>query len=298
MKTYAEIEGDGGSRVLEQLKLLRRRISERLSSVGALIAVGSGKGGVGKSTVCMELAFAYRAQGKRIAVLDADMNGPSAAQISGMNKPLLVPAEHGLLVPVTPDGIALLSTGALLDNNEALSFESVARSDSYTWRAAKEFSTLASLLAGVEWGERDVLLIDLPPGAERTVQFAEFFGPELNIVLVAIPTDLSLGVVMRGLDALEQIDSPVLGWIENMSGYLSPESGEIQPLFPGGAGRTPPVPKLGSLPFDPRLASLCDAGMSVAQWQGCPSAPFVQEAAEAVWNCIAQNNKADVRGAG
>lgn len=291
MKTYADIQGDGGSQVAEQLGAQRAAIAARLSSIRHVVAVGSGKGGVGKSTLSMQLACALSAMGKSVALLDADLNGPSIAQISGMQNAPLLPGADGLLLPITEDGIGVLSTGVLLEARSALSFENVAHGDSFTWRATKEFSTLASILAGLEWGSRDILIIDLPPGPERTVQFAEFFGQlleanrsQLHLLLASIPTDLSLNVVLRGVHALKDVGANILGYVENMNGYLSPESGTIQPLFPKRDQSEVPLKKIASLPFDPQIAALCDRGMRVVDWQACASSKDVEVLAHYIWN--------------
>lgn len=273
MKTYADIVGDGGSDVLGQIRALQRSIATALADVERLVAVGSGKGGVGKSTVTMALAQALRRRGEDVAILDADFNGPCQAHLAGLTGTPWVPGEGGLTLPRRRDGLGIVSLGSLLEDARPLGFDSVAHGESFTWRATREFAVLAQLLAAVGWGRLDVLLLDLPPGAERTLQYAEFFrkddlgdgatGADLRFVMVNIPSELSRSVVARSLTVLEEAGSPVLGVVENMAGYSCHGCGTIQPLFPRpaeDASDSWSVPTLGHIPFDPELAALCDRG--------------------------------------
>ena len=177
MKRYHDIVGDGGSRILEQVAEQRTRITDGLAGVRHLVAVGSGKGGVGKSTLTLHLAGALRARGLRIAILDADFNGPSQARMAGVQGALFVPGSHKVALPRTRNGIAVFSMGSLIPESEALEFESAAHGESHTWRATREFALLGEILGSFEWGALDLLMFDLPPGAERTVQYADFLGP-------------------------------------------------------------------------------------------------------------------------
>ena len=140
MKTYHDIVGDGGSRVLEQVAEQRTRISDGLAGVRHLVAVGSGKGGVGKSTLTLHLAGALRARGLRIAILDADFNGPSQARMAGVQGALFVPGSHKVALPRTSNGIGVFSMGSLIPESEALEFQSTTQGESHTWRATREFA--------------------------------------------------------------------------------------------------------------------------------------------------------------
>ncbi len=243
MKSYHDLQGDGGSRVLEQVQDLQTRIGERLSQVRHRLAVGSGKGGVGKSTLTLQLASALRARGLAVAILDTDLNGPCQARLAGVSGQSPMPGPGGLALPRSAEGIGVLSLGSLLPENEDLAFESVAPGDSHTWRAIRERTLLLELLAGVDWGRLDVLLLDLPPGAERTVQAAELLGAETAFVLVTLPSELSRAVVARSAAALLRTPNRVLGYVENMTG-----------LFPPGDAQEIGAPCLGRVPFDPSLA--------------------------------------------
>ena len=208
MKGYHDIVGDGGSRILEQVAEQRTRIADGLAGVRHLVAVGSGKGGVGKSTLTLHLAGALRARGLRIAILDADFNGPSQARMAGVQGALFVPGSQKVALPRTSNGIGVFSMGSVIPESAALEFESAAHGESHTWRATREFALLDEILGSFEWGELDLLLFDLPPGAERTVQYTDFLGPRTSFVLVTIPSEvLTRGGGALGGRAVEGIQS-------------------------------------------------------------------------------------------
>jgi ATP-binding protein involved in chromosome partitioning len=280
MKGYYDIEGDGGSRILEQVAEQRTRIAEGLAGVRHLVAVGSGKGGVGKSTLTLHLAGALRARGLRIAILDADFNGPSQARMAGVQRALFVPppspkglggtgGSHKVALPRTANGIGVFSMGSLIPESEALEFESAAHGESHTWRATREFALLGEILGSFEWGALDLLMFDLPPGAERTVQYADFLGPfdggqgrpRTSFLLVTIPSEVARGVVARSVAALSKGPNRVLGYVENMSGYYCRDCNAVKPLFVSSESSDLGIPCLGSVPFDPELARYCDRGM-------------------------------------
>lgn len=278
MKTYHDVPGDGGSRVVEQVVDLQQRIASRLSGVRHRLAVASGKGGVGKSTLTLQLASALRALGFEVGILDADLNGPSQARLAGLMGQAPLPGRNGALLPRTKSGIRVLSLGGVLAEPETLDFDNVAPDESHTWRATRERALLLDLVAGVDWGRLDVLLLDLPPGAERTVQYAEFLGKDTAFLLVTLPSELSRGVVARSARALERTDNRVLGYVENMAGYWCAACGTVRPLFgPGTALES--LDCLGRVPFDPALAALCDAGIDSAPLGDSPAALALREVA-------------------
>src|SRR3989449_8528845 len=265
MKRYHDIVGDGGSRILEQVAEQRTRITDGLAGVRHLVAVGSGKGGVGKSTLTLHLAGALRARGLRIAILDADFNGPSQARMAGVQGALLVPGSHKVALPRTRNGIGVFSMGSLIPESESLEFESAAQGESHTWRATREFALLGEILGSVEWGALDLLMFDLPPGAERTVQYADFLGPRTSFLLVTIPSEVARGVVARSVAALSKGPNRLLGYVENMSGYYCRECNAIKPLFVSSEPAALGIPCLGTVPFDPELARHCDRGVPLAE---------------------------------
>ena len=270
MKSYHDITGDGGSRVLDQVLEQRARITAGLAGVRHLVAVGSGKGGVGKSTLTLHLAGALRARGLRIAILDADFNGPSQALMAGVEGALFVPGREKVALPRTSNGIGVFSMGSLIPESEALDFESAARGESHTWRATREFALLGEVLRSFEWGTLDLLMFDLPPGAERTVQYADYLGPRTSFLLVTIPSEVSRGVVARSVAALSKDRHRVLGYVENMSGYFCRDCNAIKPLFASPEASALKIPCLGTVPFDPELARRCDTGIPLTDLPDTP----------------------------
>jgi ATP-binding protein involved in chromosome partitioning len=274
VKGYHDIVGDGGSGILEQVTEQRARIADGLAGVRHLVAVGSGKGGVGKSTLTLQLACVLRARGLRIAILDADFNGPSQARMAGVQGALFVPpsptafgaagGRQKVALPRSKNGIAVFSMGSVLPESQALEFESAADGESHTWRATREFALLGEVLGSCEWGALDLLLFDLPPGAERTVQYADFLGPRVSFLLVTIPSEVARGVVARSVAALSKGAHHLVGYVENMSGYFCRDCQAIKPLFRAPENASLPIPCLGSVPFDPELAWHCDRGLPLA----------------------------------
>jgi ATP-binding protein involved in chromosome partitioning len=289
MKNYHDITGDGGSRVLEQVAEQRTRITDGLAGVRHLVAVGSGKGGVGKSTLTFHLASALRARGLRIAILDADINGPSQARIAGVQNATFVPppspkgfggasGRQKVALPRTRNGIGIFSMGSVIPESEALEFESAAQGESHTWRATREFALLGEILRSFEWGELDLLMFDLPPGTERTVQYADFLEQRTSFLLVTIPSEVSRGVVARSVAALSKgpfdgaqgRPNRVLGYVENMSGYYCRDCNAVKPLFASTETPSLGIPCLGTVPFDPELARHCDQGIPLEDLPGTP----------------------------
>jgi ATP-binding protein involved in chromosome partitioning len=278
MKNYFEIEGDGGSNVVGQVEAQHEAIGGALSEVRNLLAIGSGKGGVGKSTLTMALAQALTRDGARVAILDADFNGPCQAQFAGLEGRPWVPGPKGLTLPRRADGLGVLSMGSVFANLQPVSFESVSEKDEHVWRSTREFAVLGQLLAATDWGPLDYLLFDLPPGAERTVQYADFLPTGTAFVLVTIPSDISRGVVARSVKALAGTGARGLGYVENMAGYYCRDCGEVKALFPPSPTDLA-LPLLGKVPFDPELAALCDRGWPERESRSVPALEAVAKIA-------------------
>ncbi|MGH3029125.1 MAG: P-loop NTPase, partial [Gaiellaceae bacterium] len=246
---------------------------------------------VGKSTLTLQLADALRARGLRVAILDADFNGPSQARMAGVQSALFVPGSHKVALPRTTNGIAVFSMGSVLPESQALDFESAAHGESHTWRATREFTLLGEILASFEWGALDLLMFDLPPGADRTVQYADFLGPRTSFLLVTIPSEVARGVVARSVAALSKGPNRLLGYVENMSGYYCRDCNAIKPLFvtPDSVSRERPglaIPCLGTVPFDPELARHCDRGLPLADLPETPVGRALDQLAEQLLNSL------------
>jgi len=254
MKRYRDIAGDGGSNIAGQVAAQQARLRARLDPIRYVLAVVSGKGGVGKSSVTANLAVAFAADGWRVGVLDADLNGPSMAKMLGVRGRTLTFGTDGVEPPRGAAGVAVMSMDLLLPSDDApLTWQAPTQDEAHTWRGGMEASALREFLADTAWGALDVLLLDLPPGAERLATVASLVPRLAGTVVVTIPSAVSHLVVRKSITVAAQTGAPVLGLVENMAG-----------MFPG-----PPVeqlatdagvPVLGRVPFDPELARAADAG--------------------------------------
>jgi ATP-binding protein involved in chromosome partitioning len=183
----------------------------------------------------------------------------------------------------------------VIPESDSLEFDSTARGESHTWRATREFALLGEILGSFEWGELDLLMFDLPPGAERTVQYADFLEPfdkaqggsRASFLLVTIPSDVSRGVVARSVAALSKGSTRLLGYVENMSGYYCRDCNAIKPLFGSSAGASGlDIPCLGTVPFDPQLARHCDQGIPFAELPETPVSLALEHVAQQLLNSL------------
>ena len=237
-----------------------------------LIAVGSGKGGVGKSTVAANLAIALSRAGRKVGLVDADVYGPSQPTLLGSNaKPK---AENDRLIPVEAQGLRFLSLGHLVSPGHALA-----------WRGPMATGALARLI-DADWGDAEMLVVDLPPGTgDVQLSLIQKSRPD-GAVIVSTPQDLSLIDAMRAIDLFRKMDVPVLGIIENMAGYVCPHCGEgSDPFGSGGAEAAASeigVPFLGRLPLSPAIRTASDAGNPPAAGEGAEAKAFADLAQRVV----------------
>jgi len=232
----------------------------------SLIAVGSGKGGVGKSTVAANLAIALARSGRKVGLVDADVYGPSQPTILGTEtKPT---AENDRLIPVEAQGLKFLSLGHLVSPGHALA-----------WRGPMATGALARLV-DADWGDADTLVVDLPPGTgDVQLSLIQKSRPD-GAVVVSTPQDLSLIDATRAIDLFRKMDVPVVGIIENMAGYICPHCGKgSDPFGSGGAEAAAAevgVPFLGRLPLSPAIRAASDAGNPPAAGEGADAELFAR----------------------
>lgn len=268
MKKYRDIAGDGGSGIVGQVEAQHQRLRERLGAVRHVVAVVSGKGGVGKSSVTANLAAAFARQGFAVGVLDADLNGPSIAKMLGVRGAPLTMTPEGIRPPETGQGIRVMSMDLLLPSDDApLTWQAESQADSHTWRGNMEANALREFLADTAWGTLDLLLIDLPPGADRLSTVAGLVPAMSGAVVATIPSEVSHLVVKKSISIARDLAVPLLGLVENMAGYHCLSCGRVGELFLGPSGETVAaavgIPFLGRIPFDPRIAAAGDAGVPV-----------------------------------
>lgn len=258
-RSYFELGGEDRSALGEQVGRQRARVLERLREVKRVVAVISGKGGVGKSYVTAALARSLvRRDAAQIGVLDADLQSPTVARLLGAAGPLRV-TDDAVTPALGTDGIRVVSTDLLLDDGRPLTWRS-STGESHVWRGAAETSVLREFLADVAWGALDVLFIDMPPDAGRLTDLATLVPSKLLAIAVTIPSEESARSVHRALTAARDTGVPVVGIIENMSGYACGTCDTIGPLFTGDAGARLStafdVPLLARIPFAPRGAGM------------------------------------------
>ena len=230
---------------------------EPLPGIGAIIAVGSGKGGVGKSTVAVNLALALAQEGNRVGLVDTDVLGPSVHGMLGLafgEPPKASP--DGRLLPTEVHGIKAVSMGLLRSDDEPA-----------IMRGPMVTKYLQMFLAQVAWGELDHLILDLPPGTGDTQLTLAQSVQLTGAVVVTTPQDVSLKIARRGLRMFETVSVPILGVVENMGTFTCPRCGTTTDVFSHGGGarmsRELGVPFLGSLPLDPAVVDSGDAGTPI-----------------------------------
>jgi ATP-binding protein involved in chromosome partitioning len=254
VKRYKDIAGDGGSDIAAQVEAQRERLRARLSPVRFVVAIVSGKGGVGKSTITAGLAGSFTVSGWRVGVLDADLNGPTMAKMLGVRGARLQMAEGGVEPPRTSLGVKVMSMDLLLASDETpLTWDAPTQDEAHTWRATMEANALREFLGDTNWGDLDLLLLDLPPGTDRLATVTALVPALAGTVIVTIPSDVSQLVVRKSITVASRARAPVLGLIENMAG-----------VFPGrdvaDLANETGVELLGRVPFDHALALAADEG--------------------------------------
>lgn len=226
------------------------------AGVDRILAIGSGKGGVGKSTVSSNLAVALARAGRKVGLLDADIYGPSQPRMMGVNKRPASP-DGKTIIPLHAHGVTLMSIGFMLDPDKAV-----------VWRGPMLMGALQQMLGQVEWGELDVLLVDLPPGT-GDVQLTLCQKSEVTgAIVVSTPQDVALLDARKALNMFDTLNTPVLGLIENMSQFTCPDCGSTHDIFGHGGVASEAeklgVPLLGALPIDLDTRLAGDGGTPIA----------------------------------
>ncbi|WP_441241413.1 iron-sulfur cluster carrier protein ApbC [Tardiphaga sp. 768_D3_N2_1] len=226
-----------------------------IPGVKAIIAVASGKGGVGKSTTALNLALGLRDLGLKVGLLDADIYGPSVPRLTGINeKPVL--DDNRKMIPIERFGLSIMSIGFLVEEETAM-----------IWRGPMVMSAITQMLRDVAWGTLDVLVVDMPPGTGDAQLTLAQNVPLKGAVIVSTPQDLALIDARRGLAMFTKVNVPVLGIIENMSYFQCPECGTRSDIFGHGGARHEAerlkVPFLGEVPLHMSIRAMSDAGTPV-----------------------------------
>ena len=232
-----------------------QELKERMAEIRHKLLVLSGKGGVGKSTVAANLAMALSQMGKRVGLLDVDVHGPSIPGLMGLvGEQLSVVGEHILPVKVN-DHLSVMSIGFLLPSNR----------DPVIWRGPRKFGVIRQFLKDVLWGPLDYLIVDAPPGTgDEPLSVAQLVGESAEAIIVTTPQQVAISDVRRCVTFCHEVSLPVMGVLENMSGFVCPKCGERVDLFKSEGGKSlaeeMDIPFLGAIPIDPEIVTAGDSG--------------------------------------
>jgi ATP-binding protein involved in chromosome partitioning len=238
--------------MLQEMQMLHLRMSK----IKHKVAVISGKGGVGKSTVTVNLAAAFAKSGHAVGILDADIHGPSVPRLLGLVGQEVKVGPPGAFPVPGPLGMKVISIDFFLPEERAPTI----------WRGPLKMRAIKQLLMDVVWGELDVLFIDLPPGTgDEVLSIAQLLPDIDGVVIVTMPGELSSAVVGKAITFAERLSLPIIGVVENMSGYVCPNCGEEVEIFQAGEGKKMAeergIPFLGKIPIDPKVSASSNQGM-------------------------------------
>jgi ATP-binding protein involved in chromosome partitioning len=256
----AHVTAGGGPAHIDvelQQKITAHSVQRQLSpqaGIRNIVAVASGKGGVGKSTVAANLALAWARQGARVGILDADIYGPSQPIMLGLTGQKPTSPDGKRIKPLMAHGLSAMSIGFLIDPEQPM-----------VWRGPMVTQALTQLLGDTDWGDLDYLVIDMPPGTGDIQLTLSQRVPVAGAVIVTTPQDIALADARKGLKMFEKVNVPVLGVVENMSVHVCGQCGHVEHLFGSGGGARMAaqynVELLGELPLDSRVREEADGGV-------------------------------------
>lgn len=251
----------------------------------SVIAVGSGKGGVGKSTIAASLALGLKRSGAKVGLMDADVYGPSIPHLLGVNEKPTATAEKRLQ-PIEADGLKLMSMGFLVPPEEAV-----------IWRGPMLHGAITQFLRDTDWGDLDYLIIDMPPGTGDIALTLSQLLPLTGAVVVCTPQDVALLDAVKAVAMFRKVNIPLLGIVENMSYFLCPDNGKRYDIFGSGGARRKAeevdVPFLGEVPINIAIRERGDAGETDGNFSDQESAPYFERICYSLAKNIANSKAAD-----
>src|SRR5665647_974540 len=232
----------------------QQNLKDKMGKIKHKIAIISGKGGVGKSTVTVNLAAAFTMRGKHVGVLDADIHGPSVPRLLGLEGQQVKTSPSGVFPVDGPLGMKVMSIDFFLPEQAPT-----------IWRGPLKMRAIRQFLTDVEWGELDFLFIDLPPGTgDEPLSIAQLLPDIDGVVIVTMPSELSSSIVKKAITFAQRLNMPIIGVVENMSGFICPHCGQKTEIFQSGGGKKMAqqanIPFLGSIPIDPEVGVDSDKG--------------------------------------
>ena len=240
---------------MEQDTIKQQKINENLDKIKHKILVLSGKGGVGKSTIAANLALALSKKGYQVGILDSDIHGPSIPKILGIENKRPMATEDGINPVVVSKNLKAMSIGFLLQESD----------DPIIWRGPLKMGAIKQFIGEFNWGKLDFLIIDLPPGTgDEPLSIAQLIPNNDGAIIVTTPQDVALLSVKKSINFVKKMGLPIIGIIENMSGFVCPHCHKSVDIFKSGGGlkisKEYQVPYLGKIPLDPNIVTSGDTG--------------------------------------
>ncbi|MFA5658099.1 MAG: Mrp/NBP35 family ATP-binding protein [Oscillospiraceae bacterium] len=238
-----------------QMEVEQSQIRQRMSHIKNKILVLSGKGGVGKSTVSVNLAISLALAGKKVGLLDIDIHGPSIPKVLNLEEARISSDGQDILPVEMTNNIKVMSIGFLLQEKDL----------AVIWRGPRKYHMIKQFLKDVQWGNLDYLIVDSPPGTgDEPLSIVQLLENCTGAIIVTTPQEVALSDVRKGINFCRNLNVNVLGVIENMSGFICPKCGHKTDIFKSGGGekmaKEMGVPFLGSIPIDPAIVEACDSG--------------------------------------
>ena len=277
-----------GSPEVEVRVALHQRAAEPIGGIGltvkSVIAVGSGKGGVGKSTIAASLAYGFKKAGCKVGLMDADVYGPSIPHLLGLEGQPVV--EDNRLQPILADGMPVMSMGFLVPPEEAV-----------VWRGPMLHGAVTQFLRDTDWGNLDYLIIDMPPGTGDIALTLSQLLPLTGAVVVCTPQDVALLDAVKAVAMFRKVNIPLLGIVENMSYFLCPDNGQRYDIFGSGGARrkahSMEVPFLGEVPIQIDIRQRGDEGKTAENFLDPEAAPYFERICYQLIKSITRNRQAN-----
>ena len=285
MKTYEDLEGDGGSDIIGQVTELGKTLRSRLDKIKHKVALMSGKGGVGKSSITANIASCLADRGLKIGILDADLNGPSIGHLLGVGNDIkLEMKDNGMEPGVGYQGIRIMTMDMLVKTADTPVMWTEEADATAVWVSTMESTAIRELLADTNWGELDYLLIDMPPGSDRIDNIRSLIPELAGAVEITIPSPLSQHIVTKSITKNNKMKVPIIGLIENMATYVCPHCDKEGKLFDGEdvhkLSERRDIPYIGKIPFDTRVSRSLSGNLFYKEFKDSVTGQAIAEAVD------------------
>ena len=285
MKTYEDLEGDGGSDIIGQVTELGKTLRSRLDKIKHKVALMSGKGGVGKSSITANIASCLADQGLKVGILDADLNEPSINHMLCVSNDIkLEMKDDGMEPGVGHQGIRIMTMDMLVKTADTPVMWTEEADATAVWVSTMESTAIRELLADTNWGELDYLLIDMPPGSDRIDNIRSLIPELAGAVEITIPSPLSQHIVTKSITKNNKMKVPIIGLIENMATYVCPHCDKEGKLFDGEdvhkLSERRDIPYIGKIPFDTRVSRSQSGNLFYKEFKDSVTGQAIAEAVD------------------